>query len=192
MGAAKLQYYQEGRQRGSAPNHESYDQCDDKFIYCPQEVLFLRIMAIWFVIVVSVGWLGLFQSLSLEKKYIIGLMANLNVIFFFAAPLSTMKEVIAKKSSDTIHLPTMVMNWLNCSFWMLYGIAKLDPVIYIPNAIGLTLGIAQGILAWLYPRTTRNEHGGDNGELRVDRTPLLPQDANDQNVSSLQPETGEP
>lgn len=35
---------------------------------------------------------------------------------------------------------------------MAYGIARGDPIIYVPNGIGLLLGIAQGILVCIYPK----------------------------------------
>jgi Sugar efflux transporter for intercellular exchange len=46
----------------------------------------------------------------------------------------------------------MIMNWINTSFWMAYGFARMDPIIYVPNGIGLVLGVAQGILVCFFPR----------------------------------------
>ena len=80
-------------------------------------------------------------------------------VFFYGAPLEAMSRVIRSRSSDAIHLPTMVMNWINTTFWMAYGFAKRDPVIFVPNAVGLLLGIAQGVLVCAYPR--RHSMGSD-------------------------------
>jgi hypothetical protein len=55
----------------------------------------------------------------------------------------------------------------NTSFWLLYGLAKLDPVIYAPNMIGLLLGIIQGVYSLIYPR---------RGNPEVDIQPLLQDD----------------
>jgi lipid-A-disaccharide synthase-like uncharacterized protein len=40
----------------------------------------------------------------------------------------------------------MVLNWSNTSFWLAYGVARKDPIIVIPNAIGLLFGLMQGLL----------------------------------------------
>jgi solute carrier family 50 protein (sugar transporter) len=74
-----------------------------------------------------------------------------------------MKEVVQAKCSDSIHIPTMVLNWSNTSFWLAYGVAREDPIILMPNAIGLLLGLMQGLLCMLYPRSGLQE-GSDEEE----------------------------
>jgi hypothetical protein len=71
------------------------------------------------------------------------------LIFFYGAPLHTMKEVVQTKCSDSIHVPTMVLNWSDTSFWLACAVARKDPIILIPNAIGLL----SGLLCLLYPRS---------------------------------------
>jgi solute carrier family 50 protein (sugar transporter) len=173
MGAAKLQYYQlrhsdseesiSVENNGSNAHGEGAVSRETEFlVFVSQEVIFLRIMVLWFVILVCVGWLGLLNG---QEKNTIGVLVNINLIFFYGAPLQTMQQVINEKCSDSIHTPTMVMNWFNTSFWLMYGLAKFDPVIYLPNMIGLFLGITQGVLCLLYyPR---------RGEPDVDMQPLL-------------------
>jgi solute carrier family 50 protein (sugar transporter) len=119
------------------------------------------------IILVCVGWLGFANG---HEQNIVGLLVNINLLFFYGAPLQTIKTVITEKSSDSIHVPTMIMNWFNTSFWALYGLVKLDPVIYLPNMVGLFFGIAQGVLCLLYPRKVEPD---------VDMEPLL-QDAGDE------------
>ena len=75
------------------------------------------------------------------------------LVFFYGAPLHTMKKVVQTKCSDSIHVPTMVLNWSNTSLWLAYGVARKDPIILIPNAIGLLLGLMQELLRLLYPRS---------------------------------------
>jgi Sugar efflux transporter for intercellular exchange len=48
----------------------------------------------------------------------------------------------------------MIMNWMNTSFWIAYGLARRNPVIVIPNTIGLLLGILQGLLRLAYPASS--------------------------------------
>jgi hypothetical protein len=64
-----------------------------------------------------------------------------------------MCTVISERSSASIHVPTMVMNWMNTSFWIAYGLARNNLVIVIPNSVGLFLGILQGLLRLSYPTT---------------------------------------
>ena len=101
-----------------------------------QDVLFLRVISIWSIIIVCVGWLGILHGY--EQK-IIGILVNINLIFFYGAPLQTMKTVFETKSSNSIHTPTVTMNVINAIFWISYGLAKNDIIIYGPNGIGLLL-----------------------------------------------------
>ena len=51
----------------------------------------------------------------------------------------------------------MVTNTANCCFWSAYGVALLDPIIYVPNVLGALLGFAQVALVVLFPRNTQDE-----------------------------------
>lgn len=84
------------------------------------------------------------------------------------APLQTVCKVISERSSASIHAPTMIMNWMNTSFWIAYGLARRNPVIVIPNSIGLLLGILQGLLRLAYPASSDSASSG--------RHDLIPQD----------------
>jgi hypothetical protein len=114
MGAAKLQYYQLRQSDRDVTNgereaveEESSRRYED-VIFVSQEVILLRILILWILILVSVGWLGLVDGHEVPT---IGLLVNINLIFFYGAPLQTLKTVITEKCSDSIHAPTMVMNW---------------------------------------------------------------------------------
>ena len=158
----------------STPSNTNSDK--ERMICGPQEVLLLRILSAWAILLVGVGWLWK-PTTEIGPQQIVGWAANLNVVFFFAAPLSAMRRVISQRSSASIHVPTMVMNWLNCSFWMLYGfIAKHDAVIYMPNAVGLFLGLLQGLLCCLYPHTDNGNTDIDGDAAAVDPRPLLSND----------------
>ena len=125
----------------------------------PQEQALLRTLSLWAVVIVWVGWFTPNASNS-SKANIIGTIVNINLIFFYAAPLRTMWTVISERNSESIHVPSMVMNWLNTTFWIAYGMAVHNIVIIIPNACGLTLGLLQGVLCVLYDRkpSLRNYH----------------------------------
>lgn len=133
----------------------------------PQDVLFLRVVTIWSIVIVCVGWLGLLHG---YEQDIIGVLVNINLVFFYGAPLQTMKIVLETKSSDSIHSPTVTMNIINALFWISYGLARNDIIIYGPNGVGLLLGTIQGILCLVYPpkdnkklMTTKNIDNNNNG-----------------------------
>jgi solute carrier family 50 protein (sugar transporter) len=103
----------------------------------------------WSVVLVWVGWVH--PSSNKNTAETIGWVVNVNLVFFYGAPLQTMWTVIREKCSDSIHRPTMVMNWFCTTFWLLYGMIQLDPIIFLPNGVGLLLGMSQGFLCLLYP-----------------------------------------
>ena len=87
------------------------------------------------VLVISAIWLTLIAIVSLGRPYItenarlltIGIAANLNLLFFYGAPLSK------TKSSNVIHVGTMVTTLLNGIFWFSYGTAIGNKFILVPN-----------------------------------------------------------
>ena len=97
-----------------------------------------------------------------EMKFIIGVTVNLNLIFFYAAPLSTIVTVFKTKSSASIHRCTMIMNTSNAFFWCVYSFAIQDYYILIPNGLGFMFGITQIVLYTCYPHTDIS--GGDGTE----------------------------
>jgi solute carrier family 50 protein (sugar transporter) len=172
LGASKLQYFglRETVNLGDTPA-ESH-----RFVLVPQELLLLRILFLWLVILVSVGWLGVTNG---HEVATIGVLVNINLLFFYGAPLQTIKTVIAEGSSESIHRPLMRMNWLNTSFWVLYGYgARHDTVIYGPNAVGLLFGIIQGVLCCIYPAKV---------DVDIDSEPLLVDEDVDSTAEPLPP-----
>jgi len=159
LGAAKLQYH---GIRETQALEENAGNGSRRFVLGPQEDLLLRILLLWISILVSVGWLGMTNGHQIET---IGILVNINLLFFYGAPLQTIKTVVSEKNSASIHRPLMRMNWLNTSLWVFYGlVAKNDPVIYGPNAVGLIFGLIQGVLCCIYPARVEPD---------VDTEPLL-------------------
>ncbi|KAG7341724.1 sugar efflux transporter [Nitzschia inconspicua] len=83
---------------------------------------------------------------------IVGYVVNFNLVFFYGAPLSTIWTVLKQRNTASIHIPTMVTNTLNGSFWLAYGLAVSDAFIYVPNGLGGALGAIQVVLLILFPR----------------------------------------
>jgi len=122
-----------------------------------QDVVLLRIVTGWAAMLVAVGWMGGLHSSSSELPYaphtVVGILVNINLVFFYGAPLQTMKTVLETRSSDTIHTPTVTRNIANALFWISYGFARNDAIIYGPNGVGFLLGLAQCALLVVYPKT---------------------------------------
>jgi len=162
-GASKLQYYANAKSGGG--NDEVSIRTEKSFLFTYQDKLMLGVLILWMSILVCVDWLTITNGF---EKEIIGIFVNINLLFFYGAPLQSMKTVIVEKRSDTIHTPTMILNCTNAGFWAAYGIAIDNPVIYGPNGIGIFLGLSQAALCCMYPKHSPQRYSGN-----VDYTPLL-------------------
>jgi solute carrier family 50 protein (sugar transporter) len=117
----------------------------------PHETMVMGIVLVWTIVVLLISFAQSFDART--KELIVGILVNLNLVFFYGAPLSTIYTVLSNKKSDSIHIPTMIINTLNGSFWTAYGLAVMDPFIYAPNGLGALLGVVQMILCALFPRS---------------------------------------
>ena len=77
--------------------------------------------------------------------------ANLVLLVYYAAPLTTVKEVILTRNSRSLYLPLAVANTVNGSAWFVYGIALSDPYLMAPNGVGALLGALQLVLIFAFP-----------------------------------------
>ena len=210
FGAIKLQYLNlfEGikRRQQQDQQHETPPPLleTEKLTMVPQEVTVLRVMILWAFVLLWVGWFH--PTTTQNASQIVGLVVNVNLVFFYGAPLNTIMQVIQTKCSDSIHVPTMVLNWVNTSFWLACkllhtprlcahivppiigsldsssvadtflipvmlladGVARRDFYIMIPNGCGLMLGLLQGLLSLLYPRSGRDPLVQEEEPLEVD------------------------
>ena len=131
---------------------------EEFLVMVPQERSLLRVLVVWVAVIVYVGWF----SDNNNPASLVGLVVNVNLIFFYGAPLQTVRTVIVERNSNSIHVPTMVMNWMNTTFWIAYGLARRDPVIVLPNSVGLTLGLLQGLLRAAYPSASSGSSSAAN------------------------------
>lgn len=183
-GASKLQYYAEVDSRNLL-NSESESDRKRGIIFTSQDKLMLGVLSTWLAILVCVGWLGIANG---YEKEIVGILVNINLLFFYGAPLQTIKTVLQEKSSESIHTPTMILNCVNAGFWGAYGIAINNIVIYGPNGIGFFLGLCQAFLCCMYPKNSSDVSSSD----AVDPTPLLPSGvASDTEVEETEQDTRE-
>ena len=117
-------------------------------IPAPHEKVVVGIVAFW------IGLISILYFLQLtidQWKLIIGFIVNINAVFFYGAPLSTIYVVLTTRDSSSIHRPTMLLNTTNAVFWTAFGIGTLDWFIIVPNGLGAILGFVQMILRMIVP-----------------------------------------
>ncbi|EEC51627.1 predicted protein [Phaeodactylum tricornutum CCAP 1055/1] len=115
------------------------------------ENLVLFLVTLW-VAVIAIVVFGASIMSQRTRELIVGLVVNLNLVFFYGAPLSTIFTVIQMRSSSTVHRPTMMTNTANGVFWFAYGLAILDAFIFVPNGLGALLGTMQIVLCVAFPQ----------------------------------------
>ncbi|KAI8471974.1 MAG: sugar efflux transporter for intercellular exchange-domain-containing protein [Monoraphidium minutum] len=73
------------------------------------------------------------------------------LLIFYAAPLSSIAEVLRARNSAALNEPLALMAVLNGSLWGAYGWAVGDPFIWGPNLVGALFGVLQVSLVKAYP-----------------------------------------
>eukprot|EP00814_Leptocylindrus_danicus_P014632 CAMPEP_0116021584 /NCGR_PEP_ID=MMETSP0321-20121206/10480_1 /TAXON_ID=163516 /ORGANISM="Leptocylindrus danicus var. danicus, Strain B650" /LENGTH=184 /DNA_ID=CAMNT_0003492495 /DNA_START=200 /DNA_END=754 /DNA_ORIENTATION=+ len=115
------------------------------------------------VILMVVLWIVTFSSVSFAPinidtvQAVVGIVVNLNLVFFYGGPLSTIVTVMKTQNSISIHRRTLFMNTANATFWTAYAISIVDYYIMIPNGLGVLLGIVQVFLVIIFPRIPFDE-----------------------------------
>jgi solute carrier family 50 protein (sugar transporter) len=118
----------------------------------PHEHLILGMVVIWMCCVSVIAFANALSQES--KQFIVGLLVNVILVFFYGAPLSTILKILRDRNTASLHIPTMILNTLNGIFWMVYGIAVNDYFLIAPNGLGAGLGGIQIVLSFLFPRST--------------------------------------
>lgn len=85
-----------------------------------------------------------------------GLVCNAILLCYYGAPLSSIGKVIKARDSESIYFPTVLINGLNACFWSAYAVAIRDKYVLIPNAIGASLALIQGILCGIFRKKSNN------------------------------------
>lgn len=73
------------------------------------------------------------------------------LLIFYAAPLSSIAEVLRNRSSAPLNEPLASMAIINGSLWAVYGWAVNDAFIWAPNFVGALLGVLQVALCKTFP-----------------------------------------
>mmetsp|Transcript_4760 Transcript_4760/g.6004 ORF Transcript_4760/g.6004 Transcript_4760/m.6004 type:complete len:258 (-) Transcript_4760:397-1170(-) len=150
-GAVKLQYC-EVYVNDNGESSIEQDLVMPKTALTKQEKALLAILSGWTAVLTGVAFMEISND---TKEMIVGIVVNVNLVFFYGAPLSTIATVVQSRDSSSIHGCTMMTSLLNCTFWTIYAVAVKDKYIFIPNAAGLCLSIIQAILYFGCPKQTR-------------------------------------
>lgn len=114
----------------------------------PHETIVMVIIIAWILIISIIS----FSPFSLlVKQYIVGISVNINLLFFYGAPLSVIFKVLKRRNAVFIHRWTMVANTLNGIFWTAYGFSIGDFMIFVPNGLGALFGFIQMCLLIIFP-----------------------------------------
>ena len=144
------------------------------------ELMVIGISSFWLVVFTVVVFTE--GILDFEQRcLIVGILVNLNLIFFYGAPLSKIAIVLETRCSKLIHIPTMIFSLANGALWFIYGIAVGDLFIAVPNGLGAFLGLVQVAMVIIFPRHLPRESGdglisvasSTSLSLPIESTPLI-------------------
>ena len=89
---------------------------------------------------------------SAVRAKLVGYFASAIFVALAASPLSTIRTVVTTRDSASIYTPLTLAQCANTLLWTVYGLmAAKDVFVYGPNAVGLSLGVAQLVLKALFP-----------------------------------------
>lgn len=105
------------------------------------------------------GFLGMANS--------IGTIGCIMSVLMSGSPLAVVKTVIKEQSTASLPFSTSFVAWLNSCSWVAYGyFIAHDPMILMPNTLGLMLTTLQMSLFIVFGVTTASQQGG--GAVEVD------------------------
>ncbi len=142
------------------------------------ERLVLANAVVWLIVTAIISFATKFDART--KELIVGIVVNLNLVIFYAAPLSVIYTVVTQRNSASIHVYTMLTNTLNGTFWAVYGLAVTDPFIYVTNGLGAVLGVIQIVMCLLFPRKNIEEPTVANEATAMIVEPPVPTPSNGQ------------
>lgn len=114
------------------------------------ECIMLGGVAFWILV-------ALITSISMDPddsapQTAVGIIADLATLMYYAAPLSTMIEVVKTKNAVSFFLPVLLANLANAVLWFFYGLIGIEDVyVWLPNGIGAILALSQISMKFVYP-----------------------------------------
>ncbi|ORY28927.1 hypothetical protein BCR33DRAFT_703951 [Rhizoclosmatium globosum] len=131
-------------------------------------------------VLISVGVLVIADVERETGLVVMGVIANLVLIIFYASPLAVCWKVIKERDSSALDALLTLATAINCILWSAYGIALGNYFIAVPNGLGLVFSLFQGFLIWRYGRAKQDVEGG--GAYTPAASGLLPRADDDDSV----------
>lgn len=116
-----------------------------------REQMLHALMFFSLVITSTSVYLALAVAQHAQRVQLAGYLAVGILLIYYAAPLSVLAKVLTTKSSAALYWPLSVMSCVNGSLWVCYGLAVNDYFIWVPNGVGVVLGLVQLILIAIFP-----------------------------------------
>ena len=100
-------------------------------IVTEQQVWWLRVWIVWAIILLWVGWITPWHG---QEAAVVGWAVNLNLVFFYAAPLQSIQHVLTTGSSESIHsgyVNSYFCHLLSCNTYVYtHSLIFLDPSLF--------------------------------------------------------------
>ncbi|KAI3652259.1 hypothetical protein MP228_003562 [Amoeboaphelidium protococcarum] len=80
------------------------------------------------------------------SKQIMGWCCILILVIFYAAPMSTLFQVLKSRDASVFSLPLLIASVINACLWTFYGyfgLSEPDPYIWCPNLVGVLVSLVQ-------------------------------------------------
>lgn len=118
----------------------------------PHEKIVVGVIVVWFAFISCIIFVPIDTA---TREFIVGIAVNVNMSFFYGAPLSIIWRVVKTKDSSWIHRKTMIMNTLCALFFFAFGFGRMDYFLIVPNGIGILLGGVQLFLRLVVPSSSQ-------------------------------------
>lgn len=90
------------------------------------------------------------------KSSLSGLVCVIINVLLYGSPLAVMRMVIETKSVEFMPLPMSLLTFVICCLWSGQALLIQNPAVFIPNFLGILMGIAQLVLYACYCKTPQS------------------------------------
>jgi len=98
--------------------------------------------------------IAMYAQGSTSQAQQVGFLAMFICICLFASPLSELGQVIQEKSSERLPPVQCLMQFLNCSLWLVVGVNSKAVQVLVCNGMGFLLAFAQLTLIAVFPSSS--------------------------------------
>lgn len=118
----------------------------------------------------AIGVMTRMPSTSLQLLW--GFTSNAILLIYYAAPLSVLLSVINTRNAATLSWPLSIMQIINGSMWLGYGLAVQDPFIWVPNGIGACTGGLTTFLLIIFRKSSKRSPAPSEADTNCSRREL--------------------